>query len=138
MGDIKKSSTKVILVLVSGILIGLLLGGYVGARLGMSFILNNSLYKNASDVQWQVDTLRQLRAGEMAQAMESIESHLDDDLILFDPEKPYADITDRVATGIDKAIATARDYRAAYPRTSDRPHVDAMVTNLFSKKGSME
>ena len=43
-------------------------------------------------------------------------------------------ITDRTKAEIKQATAQARGYRAAYPRKSSRPHVDAMVGNVLEKE----
>jgi hypothetical protein len=34
---------------------------------------------------------------------------------------------------MNQALHDAKDYRAANPRKSNRPHVDAMVGNLLSR-----
>ena len=66
-----------------GAIVSLVIGGYSGAHVGASVVLNNALYKDARDVQSQVITLRHLRAGETDQAIEVLEAHLDDDLVFF-------------------------------------------------------
>lgn len=129
-----KSRLGFALVFLVGAIVGLVIGGYGGARFGMSNVLDESLYKDAGDVQSQVVTLRHLRAGETDKAIEVLEAHLDDDLIIFDPEEPYAGITDQAISEINKAIHEVREYRSANPRKSNRPHVDAMVANVLSRK----
>jgi hypothetical protein len=124
-----KSLLVFALVFFVGAIVGLVIGGYGGARYGMSFILNECLYRDAGGVQSQVVILKHLRAGEIDQAIEVLEAHLDDDLIIFDPEEPYTDISDQAISEIDKAIQETREYRATNPRKSNRPHVDAMVGN---------
>ncbi len=132
-----KSLLSLALVFLVGAIVGLVIGGYGGARFGMSFVLDKSLYKDARDVQSQVVTLRHLRAGETDQAIEALEAHLDDDLIIFDPEEPYTGITDQAISEINKAIHESREYRSANPRKSNRPHVDAMVANVLRRKPQM-
>ncbi len=122
------------LVFLVGAIVGLVIGGYGGARFGMSFVLDESLYKDARDVQSQVVTLKHLRAGETDRAIEALEAHLDDDLIIFDPEEPYTGITDQAISEINKAIHESREYRSANPRKSNRPHVDTMVANVLRRK----
>ncbi len=63
-----------------------------------------------------------------------LEAHLDDDLIIFDPEEPYTGITDQAISEISKAIHESREYRSANPRESNRPHVDTMVDNVLRRK----
>ena len=128
-----KSLLGLALMFLVGAIVGLVIGGYGGARFGMSFILDESLYKDARDVQSQIVTLRHLRAGETDQAIEVLEAHLDDDLIIFDPEEPYTGITDQAISEINKAIHESREYRSANPRKSNRPHVDTMVDNVFKR-----
>ena len=100
----------------------------------MSFILNESLHRDAGEVQSQVAALRHLRAGETDQAIETLEAHLDDSLIIFDPVNPYPGITDQTTAEINRAIHETREYRSTNPRTSSRPHVDTMVGNILRQK----
>jgi hypothetical protein len=125
--------TAKVLLLVLGVLLGAAAGGYYGVRTGHASILNECLDKDARDVQSSVVTLRHLRAGERERAVEVLEARMDDALIPFDPAMPYADLTDNTTGQIDKALREVRDYRAAHPRKSSRPHVDAMVGNLLSR-----
>ena len=111
----------------------LLVGGYGGAQLTATFLLNQALDKDARDVQKQVKALRNLQAGDQQVAMEILESRLDDDLILFDPQKPYEGLNDDTKARISNAIVMAKEYRGEYPRQSKRRMVDEMVNNLFNK-----
>jgi low affinity Fe/Cu permease len=134
MRDGLKSFFVYALIFVVGIAIGLAIGGYGGTRLGASFILNETLYKDAKEVQTQVDVLRHLRAGAHDQAVEILEAHLDDNLIVFDPCEPYVGIKKNTADEIEKAISECRDYRMNNPRTSNRPPIDAMVANILKRE----
>jgi hypothetical protein len=129
-----KSLLAYVLVFFAGAIVGLAIGGYGGARYGMSFILNESLYRDAGEVQSQVAALRHLRAGETHQAIEVLEAHLDDSLIIFDPEEPYPGITDQTSAEINKAINETREYRSTNPRKSNRPHVDSMVGKILRQR----
>ena len=125
--------TAKVLLLVLGVLLGAAAGGYYGVRSGHASILNECLDKDARDVQSSVVTLRHLRAGERERALEVLEARMDDALIPFDPATPYPGLTGDTTGEIDKALREVRDYRAAHPRKSSRPHVDAMVGNLLSR-----
>jgi hypothetical protein len=129
-----KSVLSYAVVFILGAVIGLAIGGYSGARLGASFILNETLYKDAKEVQTQVKVLRHLRAGANDQAIELMEAHLDDNLIIFDPQEPYPGIKEDTAAEIDTAISKCKDYRMEYPRSSDRPPIDAMVADILERK----
>ncbi len=121
------------LLFLAGSAVGFLVGVYSGSNFGMGLILNNSLGADAQEVQVKVDALRQLRHDNPAQAIELLEASLDDQLVIFDPREPYPGLRDDTIATIDIAIRSAADYRARYPRQSNRPHVDTMVRNLFEK-----
>jgi hypothetical protein len=119
------------LAFLAGGLVGLAIGGYVGARLMVSYFGNNWLHEQASDVQSRIFILKHLRAAELGQAVELIEAQLDDDLISIEPDQ-YID--GQTIAEINEAIREAKEYRATHPRKSNRPHVDQMVTNVFSQE----
>ncbi len=118
--------------LVGGI-VGLAIGGYGGFRWGRSGVIDECMYKDARAVQSQVVILKHLRTARTSQAVELLEAQLDDDLILFDPWKPYPRPTNRTISAMNKAIHESKEYRSAHPRQSNRSHVDAMVANLFAR-----
>jgi hypothetical protein len=111
-----------------GGMVGLAIGGYVGMRLMFSYFGNNWLHEQAADVQARIVILKHLRSAEKDQAIELLEAQLDDDLISIEPDK-Y--INGQTISEINNAIREAREYRSTYPRTSNRPHVDTMVKNVF-------
>ena len=120
--------------LVVGIAAGAAAGWYYGASAGRTAILNEWIYNDARDLQAQVVVLRSLRERKKAdQAIELLESRLDDQLIQFDPQQPLPALTAREKGEIGKAIAAATDYRAAFPRQSNRKAIDDMVRSLFSR-----
>jgi len=59
-----KSRLVFVLLLLVGVIVGLAIGWYGGARFGMSFVLDECLYKDAKEVQTQVAILRHFRADE--------------------------------------------------------------------------
>lgn len=111
---------------------GLALGGYGGFRLAAGSILDGCVSRDAREIQTRVATLKDLRAGRHEQAIELIESDLDDALIILDPAEPYPSVTERTVTQVRKAIGGAKAYRTEHPRRSTRPAVDKMITNLFA------
>jgi hypothetical protein len=125
---------RLLLSIVLSLAAGVIIGAYGGFRLGKSPVLNNALQKNAKDVQAHVAALKHVREGRADKALEVIEADLDDDLVLFDPWESYGPVNDQTNAEIRKAIGQARDYRAAYPRKSNRPHVDAMVGSVLKKE----
>ena len=120
-------------IFLAGSSVGFLVGGYSGSNFGMSLIVNGALNKNAHDVNIQLQALRRLRAGDPGAAIELLEASVDDSLISFDPAEPYPGVKEKTTAAINDTIKNARAYRSEYPRTSDRPHVDSMVQNLFKK-----
>ena len=89
------------------------------------------LHEQADDIQSRIVILKQLRGGTQAKAIELLESQLDDDVISIEPDK-Y--INDQTIADINNAIREAKAYRSTHPRTSNRPHVDTMVSNVFSQE----
>jgi len=124
---------KAALLLVAGLILGAAAGGYGGWRYGNAGVLNQALYADARQVQTSVAALKLLRAGERPLAVEALEAGMDDILVPFDPEKPYPGLEERTIAEINRALLEARNYRAANPRKSNRPHVDAMVGSLLSR-----
>ena len=130
------SRTKLLL----GFGLAFLLGGVVGAgagfyngfNLGMTSMLRDWLVKDARDVQAQVVVMRHLRNSQTGQALELIESRLDDQVIMFQPDEPFKRLTERETSSLHKAISDLKEYRAEYPRQSKRKPVDDMVRYLFA------
>ena len=125
---------KAALLLIVGAIVGLAAGGYGGWRYASAGILNQCLYADARQVQTAVAALKFLRAGDRPLAVEALEAGMDDILVPFDPWQPYAGLEARTVAEIDRALLEAKNYRAAHPRKSSRPHVDAMVGNLLSRQ----
>jgi hypothetical protein len=119
--------------LVAGAAFGWAAGWYYGTTAGKNAILKEWIYNDARDVQAQVVVLRRMRAKKAGDAIELLETRLDDQLVQFDPQEPFAMLTSREREGLRKAIADARDYRTAFPRESKRKFVDEMVRNLFAR-----
>lgn len=130
----RKSIVGLGLAFLVGGVVGLAIGGYGGFRWGRSGIIDECLYKDAGAIQSHIVILKHLRAARTAQAIELLEAQLDDDLILFDPWEPYPRLTNRTISAMNKAIHESKEYRSSNPRISNRPHVDAMVANLFARE----
>jgi hypothetical protein len=119
--------------LVAGVALGWASGWYFGTSAGRDAILKEWIYSDARDVQAQVVVLRRLREKKTGEAIELLETRLDDQLVQFDPQPPFSMLTDRERDGLRKAIAEAKDYRTAFPRQSNRKFVDEMVRSVFSR-----
>lgn len=130
MASRKKALVSLGLAFLAGCIIGLAIGGYGGMRLMVSYFGNNWLHEQADDVLSRIVILKHVRAAEQGQAIELIETQLDDDLISIEPDT-Y--INDQTIAEINEAIQKAKEYRSAHPRKSNRPHVDQMVKNVFSQ-----
>jgi hypothetical protein len=123
-----------ILLFAAGCVIGAAAGGYAGFTRGRAIILNEALCRDAREVGSRISILRQLRDGAQERAVESLETGLNDLLIVFDPDTPYPGLESRTTAALKNAIDQAREYRAAYPRPADgRDFRDKMVRNLFSR-----
>ena len=130
----RKSIAGLGLAFLVGGVVGLAIGGYGGFRWGRSGIIDKCLYKDAGAIQSHVVILKHLRTAQTTQAIELLESQLDDALILFAPWEPYPRLTNRTISAMNKAIHESKEYRSARPRISNRPHVDKMVANLFARE----
>ena len=76
-----------------------------------------------------------MRAGEQDQAVEKLEVGLNDILIGFDPDQPYANLKEQTVVALRNAIDQAEEYRSVYPRPANqRDFRDEMVQNLFSRE----
>ena len=130
-----KTTSKAGLALVAIIIAiaALMVGGYGASQLTATFLVNNALDKEARDAQRQVKALQYLRVGETDQAIEILESRLDDDLISLDPQEPYEGLNEKTTSNISQAIVDAKAYREEYPRVTKRTHVDDMVKAVFEK-----
>jgi hypothetical protein len=129
----KQGTWKWILAVLVAAFVAAASGAYFGFSLGFRTVLNEALQKDARDVDQSLATLKALRTDNRDQALENVEAHVDDTLILFDPAEPFHGLSPETTAAIDKAIRDAADYRAANPRKSRRTQVDAMVTNLLSR-----
>lgn len=115
------------------VLAGFLIGGYGGSQLTATFLVNQGLNRDARDMQSQVMTLQHLREGEVLQAIELLESRLDNNLISFDPREPFEGLSEQTQVSLEGAINQAKAYRQLHPRKSGRAYEDEMVENLFEK-----
>jgi hypothetical protein len=125
----KKALWTAVLAFLTGAVLGSGAGFYAGFEFTAGWIGSNWLSEQAEDIHTELSLLAQLRGDSSEQAIEQLESNLDDDLISIEPDER---INDRTLTAIRQAIAAAREYREQRPRTSDRSHVDAMVANVLA------
>ena len=117
-----------------GALSGLATGAFAGYRSGFAAVVNSALVKDAREIGARIATLNHLWLGEREQAIAKLEGGLDDILVLFNPDEPYAGLDGNTAAALAKAIDAARAYRAAHPWPSTEKHPRAeMVRNLFAR-----
>lgn len=97
--------------------ISLIAGGYIGAHLAASAIVNNWVNSQTHYTQSHVLILNQLRSGETAAAIEQLEAQLDRDIVSLSPDY-YEDfsVTDQTRARIEAALEQARQYRQDHPR----------------------
>ncbi len=104
-------------------------GFYAGVERTAGWMGSNWLSELAEDVKTQVTLLEHLRSGDVEDAVELLESRMDDDLIAIEPD---GRISERTMAGIRGAITAVRHYRDLHPRMSNRPHVDGMVAEVLA------
>lgn len=119
----------------AGSAIGFLVGAYSGSNFGVGLIVNNALQRDALEIERRLTALRQLRAADSTAAIETLESGIDDALVIFDPQQPLPGISDDTAARVATAVRNVYDYRRQFPRISNRSHVDAMLESLYKKHG---
>lgn len=131
----QKLCMGLILAFLMGSAAGMAMGWIRGFQSGTSFILNEALFKDARSVGSSIAILKDLRAGKRDQAIEGLEVGLNDTLIVFDPNEPYADLKGETVAALRKAINEAKEYRTAHPRKSNQRNLrDEMVQNLFARE----
>jgi len=113
-------------------LLGAGAGGISGGYLGFYVLLNEWVQEQAGDVKGHLEALQKLRAGNTDEAIEFLESRLDDDLVVLEPEG-YR-LQAHVRTEMYAALRAAKQYRTEHPRKSRRGGVDEMVRNVLSRE----
>lgn len=97
--------------------ISLLLGGYIGAHLGSSAMINNWVTSQSNYAQTHILILRQMRGGDDDAALEQLEGQLDRDIISLLPDF-HGDywLSDETRTRLEAVLRQARQYRDEFPR----------------------
>lgn len=115
--------------------IGIVAGGYIGARLASTAVVNNWVGSQADYTQSHVLILRQLRRGEIDTVMEQLESQLDKDIVSLHPDYyDDFDITDRTRARVDAALEQARQYREAFPREKRGRAIERDVEDALKRR----
>ena len=109
-------------------------GAYRGFRAGFELVLNQALEKDAREVSTRVEVLRSIRKDGAQPVIRKLETGLDDLLVTFDPDEPFTGLERRTVVALRKAIADAKDYRAAFPwpDAANNPRAK-MVGSLFAR-----
>jgi hypothetical protein len=113
-------------------LLGAAAGGIGGWHSGHDFMLNAWVQEQAGDVKGHLDALHKLRSGNTNEAIEFLETLLDDDLVILEPEGYQ--LQAQVRTEMYAALRAAKQYRTEHPRKSRRGIVDEMVRNVLSRE----
>jgi len=113
-------------------LLGVAAGGIGGWYFGFHFLLNAWVQEQSGDVKGHLDALQKLRSGNTNEAIEFLESRLDDDLVVLEPEGYQ--LQAQVLTEMYSALRAAKQYRTEHPRKSRRGIVDEMVRNALSQE----
>lgn len=124
---------QIFLVFIVGLVVGLVPGAYYGAEKAMAFGLDACLYKDTLNIKSRVETLGHIRRHQLEEAMANLEIRIDDDLIMFDPEEPYAGISADTVAEIKQSIERVKQYRQAHPRVKPRPGIDRMVDDFLGR-----
>ncbi|MEX2525009.1 MAG: hypothetical protein WD750_08630 [Gammaproteobacteria bacterium] len=97
--------------------LSLIAGGYIGAHLASSAIVNNWVNSQTHYAQSHVLILGQLRNSETAAAIEQLEAQLDRDIVSLSPDY-YEEfrVSDNTRARIEAVLDQVRQYRRSYPR----------------------
>ncbi len=108
-------------------------GGLTAVNGTMDMMMDNAVGADAHAVRVYVDVLEDLRAGNIEDATEHLESRLDDVLVMvMEPANYEYGLNGNTVERADSAFVEARAYREAYPRTSERGFVDEMVASVWA------
>jgi hypothetical protein len=111
---------------------GAAVGGQVVFNGTTRQLLSDALSFDARAVRRYVDVLETMRAEDHEQALELLESWLDDVLIVvMEPANYEMPLRDRAVAVVDTAFLEARAYREAFPRSSSRVPIDGAVTRIW-------
>ena len=124
-------SRKVCFGLVFCFLFGIAAGGIGGWYLGNRYLLNAWVKEQAGDVKGHVEALQKLDARNVKETIEFLESKLDDDLIVLEPQGYQ--LKKPVRAEMYTALRAAKQYRMEHPRKSKRGSIDEMVRNVLSR-----
>jgi len=120
-----------ILFLILALLIGWAIGSYTSDHFYNRWI-QRYLARNAiSGVTDRLAALHALRADDTNQVVELLESQMDGQIMALGATMQEASITERPAAEA-QLLTRLRDYRAAYPRKTNRPEIDQKVTGILS------
>lgn len=93
-------------------------GFWYGYRVAANVTVNDWAIEQAQDVQGHLSTLRLLRNEKSPEALEALESRLDKDLAVLEPQAPTITLEPGVRKQVDKAFVDAKNYRADHPRAA--------------------
>lgn len=118
-----KSKWALSIVFVVSVVAATVGGFWYGYRVAANATVNDWAIEQAHDVQGHLITLRLLRKEKSPEALESLESRLDNDLAILEPQAAAITLEPGVRKQVDKAFLDARNYRADNPRTSSKTGV---------------
>ena len=126
-----KISWKVSFGLVLCFLFGIVAGGIGGWHMGTLYLLNEWVLEQAGDVEGHVEALQNLNTRNVNETIEFLESRLDDDLIVLEPQGYQ--LKQHVRAKMYKSLLAAKQYRMEHPHKSKRSFIDKMVRNVLTQ-----
>lgn len=129
--------TKLILFVLGSLLVGAAAGGVTGSYVAIYFtsgyFSDGWMLGNSVDTQINISILKNLRNGDTEKAVEFLETTLDEKIISLQISDENTQWTNK---SVSKAIRVAIEYRNEYPRHTENPDVDKMVSEALSKNGN--
>ena len=124
------SKRAAIILAVAALIIGVVAGGSSVAFLYGRFTGWMVTSNLTSDAATSVAEIKMLRAGQITNTVQLLETRIDGDLIGLTPFLSDRREFDRYPSNI-KSLQTVKDYRAQFPRKSDAPELDAGADKAF-------
>jgi hypothetical protein len=124
------SKRTAIILAVAALIVGVVAGGW-----SVAFYYNRVtswvvITKMTSEATMSVAEIKMLRAGQVTNTTELLETTIDGDLVGLTPFLTDRREFDRDPSNI-KALQTVKDYRAKFPRKTDSAEFDANVAKAF-------
>lgn len=133
---------KTIIIAVAALAVGALAGyalpmfylpANYSANMAIGFFADSAMSERAQEAGSKIAVLKRFRAGEEDKAIDILEHGLDNELIGLEKREDFASSTNN---SVQKALAEAREYRTAFPRTAADPVMDGLLKKALNSQAT--